>query len=92
MVYSQGMNDTSLADEKLVMRGTEVTLFSPIDHRFDGKGSIAAHEEGGKTAFELHELLIESSKTIPRSQLKIGQFFFGSWTAQSSSPTRLALY
>lgn len=77
MYFSQGLNTSSEADEKLTMRGSELTFFSPIDHMFDGKLSAAAHDELGKTNFELHELVLSSSKLVHRSNIKVGQFFLG---------------
>jgi len=77
MVYSQSLNDSSSADEKLTMRGAEMTFYAPLDHRFDGTLSAAAHDENGETVFELHELYFGSTKLIPRSRFKIGQFFLG---------------
>jgi hypothetical protein len=77
MVYSQGLNKTSSAEDKLKMRGAEMTFFAPLDHRFDGTLSAAAHDENGETVFELHELYFGSTKMIPRSRFKIGQFFLG---------------
>jgi len=77
MVYNQGLNSDSTANEKLTMRGAEMMFFAPLDHRFDGVLSAAAHDENGETVFELHELYFSSSKLIERSRLKIGQFFLG---------------
>ncbi len=77
MVYSQGLNETSGANEKLKMRGAEMSFFAPIDHRFDGNLTAAAHDENGETVFELHELYLASTKMIPRSRFKIGQYFLG---------------
>ena len=75
MAYIQGVNGESRADDKLTMRGAELMFYAPVDVRFDGVLSVAAHEEGGKTNFELHELYISSSKLLPRSVLRVGQFF-----------------
>jgi len=77
MVYEQGLNKTSAATDKLKMRGAEMSFFAPLDHRFDGNLSAAAHDENGETVFELHELYFGSTKMIPRSRFKIGQFFLG---------------
>jgi len=77
MIYDQGINSTSSANEKLTMRGAEMTFYAPLDHRFDGVLSAAAHDENGETVFELHELHFGSTKMIPRSRFKIGQFFLG---------------
>jgi hypothetical protein len=77
MIYDQGLNSTSTADEKLTMRGVEMTFYAPLDHRFDGVISAAAHDENGETIFELHELYLGSTKLIPRSRFRVGQFFLG---------------
>lgn len=76
-LYSQSLNDSSTADDKLLMRGAELSFFAPIDHQFDGVLSAAAHEEAGETFFELHEMVLQSSKLVPRSFIKAGQFFLG---------------
>ncbi len=75
MLFEQSLNNDSSANEKLTMRGAELTLYSPIDHQFDGVLSAAAHDENGERLFELHELYVSSSKIIPRSNFRIGQFF-----------------
>jgi hypothetical protein len=77
MVYGQGLNKSSSAEDKLTMRGAEMTFYAPLDHRFDGVLSAAAHDENGETVFELHELHFSSTKLIPRSRIKVGQFFLG---------------
>ena len=77
LVYSQSLNDDSGANEKLAARGAEVMLFAPIDHIWDGVFSLAAHDEGGSTNFEVHELYVSTSKLIDGSRFKIGQFFLG---------------
>lgn len=76
-LYSQSLNKDSGADDKLLMRGAELSFYAPIDHVFEGLLSAAAHDEAGKTVFELHEMVISSSKLINRTHLKVGQFFLG---------------
>jgi hypothetical protein len=64
---------------ELQLRSAEFMFYAPIDHLFDGKLSFAAHPEGD-TVFgqpEVHEAYLASSKLIPRSRFKIGQFFLG---------------
>ena len=75
MAYNQGLNRESRADEKLTMRGAELMFYAPVDVLFDGVLSAAAHDEGGKTVFELHELYLASSRLLPQSVLRVGQFF-----------------
>ncbi|EPZ50040.1 hypothetical protein M902_0650 [Bacteriovorax sp. BAL6_X] len=77
LVYEQGINKDSQAQDKLITRVGEFMFYAPIDHQFDGVLSAAAHDENGETVFELHELYIATSKLIPRSNLKVGQFFLG---------------
>ncbi len=77
MVYDQGLNSSSEAEEKLTMRGAEFMMYAPIDYQFDGVLTAAAHDEDGETIFELHELFIGSSRIIPRSNFRFGQFFLG---------------
>ena len=75
MAHTQGISRNSEANEKLTMRGAEFMFYAPVDVRFDGVLSVAAHDEGGETVFELHELHLSSSKLLPRSVFRIGQFF-----------------
>lgn len=72
-----GFKDNSGATDRIDIREAEVMLFAPADHQFDGALSIAVHLENGEDFFELHEAYIGSSKLIPRSRFKVGQFFLG---------------
>ena len=72
-----GLEKDSEATDDFRAREVELIFFGPIDHQFDGLVSAAAHYESGETLFELHELTIGSSKLIPRSRFKLGQFFLG---------------
>jgi hypothetical protein len=67
----------SSADDRFDVREAEIMLYAPIDHLFDGIMSAAAHREGGVSMFEVHEAHIGSTKLIPRSQFRLGQFFLG---------------
>lgn len=67
----------STAQNRLDPREAEILLYAPIDHVFDGLVSLAAHNEQGQVFFELHELTFGSSKLIPRSRFRIGQYFLG---------------
>ena len=60
----------------IMVRGAEIMLMAPADHLFDGTLSFAAHgnEDVG---VELHEGWIGSTKFIPRSRFRLGQFFLG---------------
>jgi len=67
--------DTTGSTDSLIVRGAEALFYGPIDHNFDGQMSLAAHGEGGIPHFELHEAFIGSSKLLPRSRFRVGQFF-----------------
>lgn len=77
LVYNQGLNQDSLADEKFEVRSVELGLSSPIDHQFDGFVSFAAHEEDGESVLEVHEAYVVAASLIPRTELKFGQYFLG---------------
>ena len=62
---------------KLQVREAEVFFYAPIDQTFDGILGIAAHQEKGAALFEIHEATIGSSKLIPWSRFRIGQYFLG---------------
>ncbi len=62
---------------RLDPRETEILFFAPIDQTFDGLATMAAHYETGQLFFEVHELTIGSSKLIPRTRFRLGQFFLG---------------
>lgn len=77
ILFEQGINKSSSAKENLEMRSAELTLYSPIDHNFNGVISLAAHDHEGENVFEVHELYIENTSLIPRSTFKVGKFFLG---------------
>lgn len=77
LVYEQGINRQSGADDKLTLRSAEIMFEAPVDHQFNAKLSAAAHDENGETVFELHEAILESSKLLPRTRITAGQFFLG---------------
>lgn len=62
---------------QLNVREAELSFSAPIDHRFEGTLSLAAHREGGVSLFEIHEAFISTSKTVPNTRLKLGQYFLG---------------
>jgi hypothetical protein len=62
---------------RLLPREAEVLLFAPSDHVFDGMLNFAAHQEDGVATFEIHEAYIASSRLIPRSRIRVGQYFLG---------------
>lgn len=75
------VNQTNLfqsnATNRLDVREAEFMVFAPIDHYFEGRLSIAAHYEAGQMNFEVHETTIGSTKLIPRSRFRLGQYFLG---------------
>jgi hypothetical protein len=73
---SRSTNPTGASD-RFDVREAEFMFYGPVDHLFDGILSVAAHQEDGAAFFEIHEAHISSSKLIPRSRLKAGQFFLG---------------
>lgn len=67
------------SQEAIKLRSAEFSFFAPIDPRFDGVLTFAAHPEGDQ-AFgqpEVHEAYIRSSRLIPGIRLKLGQYFLG---------------
>ncbi len=70
-------NKKSSASDLFEVREAELMLYAPIDHLFDGILSMAAHRENGESYFEIHEAAISSTKLIPRSKIRVGQFFLG---------------
>ncbi len=77
IVADTALGENSDASDKAMVRGAEVMFYGPIDHLFDGNLSLAAHPEGGASLFEVHEAYIASSKHLPRSRFRFGQFFLG---------------
>lgn len=70
-------NHDSNANDRFDVREAEIMFYAPIDHLFDGMMSAAAHREGGVSMFEVHEAYIGSTKLVPRSRFRLGQFFLG---------------
>lgn len=64
-------------ENKLDIRAAELLFFGPLDPTFDGTLNVAAHNEEGEFALEIHEAYLSSSKVIPSSRFKIGKFFLG---------------
>lgn len=65
--------------ESFKLRSAEFTFYGPIDSRFDGVLSFAAHPEGSQ-AFgepEVHEAYISSVKLLEGFRFKAGQYFLG---------------
>ncbi len=77
IIGSVNVNTKDSARDRIDVREAEILLTGPIDHVFDGLLSFAAHSEKGIARAELHEAFIGSTKLIPRSQFKVGQYFLG---------------
>lgn len=77
LVGSYKADQKSTAEDSFNVREAEILLTAPIDQTFNGTLSFAAHREGGETLAEVHEAFISSSKLIPRSNIRVGQFFLG---------------
>lgn len=73
--------------DRFYLREAEVNFLASIDQTFEGVLSLAAHREAEidsstgietvETHVEIHEAYISSSKLIPRSRIRLGQFFLG---------------
>lgn len=77
MIGSFQAEQKSSAADNFSIREAEIILSAPIDPKFDGVLSLAAHQEDGLAVAELHEAYIKTSRLIPRSNLRVGQFFLG---------------
>lgn len=77
LVGQAKLNSTGNANDMLIVRGAEALFYGPIDHNFDGQASFAAHFEGGIPGVSLHEAFVGSTKLIPRSRFRVGQYFLG---------------
>lgn len=64
-------------ENRWIIRSGELALFAPIDPVFDGMVNFGGHEDEGSFQLSLHEAYISTSKLIPRSRLKVGQFLLG---------------
>ncbi len=74
-IYEHGLNKESSASDRVKMRGVELSVFAPVDDTFNGVLAAAAHDENGEVVVELHELYISSFSLVPRSNIRLGQFF-----------------
>ena len=65
--------------ESFKLRSAEFTFYAPIDPRFDGVLSFAAHPEGSQAYGEpeVHEAYISSAKLLDGFRFKLGQYFLG---------------
>lgn len=77
IVGGLNLKENSGATNSIQVRGAEVMLYAPADHLFDGTLSVAAHGEGGIPQLELHEAWVGSTRLLPRSRFRVGQFFLG---------------
>jgi hypothetical protein len=77
LLGSYKANKESTADDSFALREAEIVLTAPIDPSFDGLLSFAAHREDGEAVAELHEAFIRTTRLVPRSNIRAGQFFLG---------------
>ena len=77
IVGKAGNQASGESSDRMDVREAEALFFAPIDHLFDGQLNMAAHQEGGEAMFEIHEAFVGSTKLIPRSRFRLGQFFLG---------------
>lgn len=63
------------ATDRFLPREAEALFFSPIDYIFDGMLNLAAHQEAGVATFEIHEAYLGSTRLIPRTRFRVGQYF-----------------
>lgn len=68
-------NALSTAPDRLDVREAEFMIYGPIDHLFDGQLTLAAHPEGGIANFEIHEAYASTSRLLPRTRIRVGQYF-----------------
>jgi len=87
LLGSTGQGTPAPDRDRFFLREAELTFLAPIDHLFDGVLSVAAHRETeidpatnvetSELGLEIHEAYIGSTKLIPRSRFRLGQFFLG---------------
>ena len=76
-LVGQSRKEQTETEKAFEAREVEFAFYAPIDHLFNGVLMGAAHNENGESLFELHEAYISSSRLVPRSRIKAGQFFIG---------------
>src|SRR5436309_5351 len=59
----------------IVPREGELLIYSPVDYLFNGQMSVTAGVEEGVPQVALEELFLGSTKLIPRSRFRVGQYF-----------------
>lgn len=75
LVLPQYLSEGPHEDSQLNLRGAELMFYGPVDPYFDARINIAAHQEDGEYHLGLHEAFVSSSKVIPMSRFRLGQFF-----------------
>ena len=67
------------SNESFKLRSAEFGFYAPIDPRFDGVLSFAAHPEGSQAYGqpEVHEAYVSTNKIVDGMRFKLGQFFLG---------------
>ncbi len=67
---------SSETSNRVFPRSVEIGFFSAVDQLAYGNVTLAAHDEGGETMYDVHEASLYFPVTfIPRTSLKIGKFF-----------------
>lgn len=77
LVNDLGIENPPVDSGRLRVRSFEIAAFAPVDTLFDALVNVAGHDEAGTIEIELHEAYITSTRLIPRTRLKAGQFFLG---------------
>lgn len=70
-------HEDSTASDRFDARAVEMSFFAPIDPLFDGLLTVAAHNEGGVTEFDVHEAVLSTTKLVPQSRIRLGKFLLG---------------
>lgn len=77
LVSDFGIENPPVDSGRLRVRSFEIAAYAPVDPLFDALVNVAGHDEGGTTEIELHEAYISSTRLIPGTRFKAGQFFLG---------------
>ncbi len=73
-VLPQYLSSGEHTDNQLNLRGLDLMFYGPIDPYFDARITLAGHEEDGDFHIGVHEAFVSSSKILPYSRFRLGQF------------------
>lgn len=73
-VLPQYLSSGDHPDNNLSLRALDLMFYGPIDPYFDARITLAGHEEDGEFHIGIHEAFASSSKIIPYSRFRLGQF------------------